>query len=213
MTDFDDSRLAELLCARLCHDLAGPVGAAAAGAELVEDSGDDLDAETVALVAASAAGAAARLKFFRSAMGPSASAQDAGVVKDLAETYLRTSVSGGMSGIALQWRSSLRTLDGDMARLALNLILIVRDSLPRGGTIAVELGAQGPTSLKVQGLGEPAKLGDEARLVLCDGRDPTGPRGAHALFVQRLAARLDGTQLHVAEAPAEIVLSLRPADG
>ena len=31
----DELKLAELLCARLCHDLAGPVGAVATGAELL----------------------------------------------------------------------------------------------------------------------------------------------------------------------------------
>ena len=35
----DDLILAELLCARLVHDLSGPVGAVANGAELLEDAG------------------------------------------------------------------------------------------------------------------------------------------------------------------------------
>lgn len=213
MIAMDDSRLAELLCARLCPDLAGPVGAAAAGAELAEDAGNDLDAETLALVATSAAGAAARLKFFRTALGPVASAQDAAVVKELAEGYLRTSVSGGVAGIELEWGSALRTLDGDTARLVLNLILMARDSLPRGGTIAVEVADQGPGTALVHARGEPARLGDEARAVLFEHREPPGPRGAHALFTLRLADRLHGTELRVTEGPSELVLSLGPADG
>jgi histidine phosphotransferase ChpT len=204
----DDSRLAELLCARLCHDLAGPVGAAAAGAELAEDAGSELDAETLALVAASAAGAAARLKFFRTALGPAASAQDAVVVRELAEGYLRTSVSGG--AVELEWRSEQRTLDGDAARLVLNLILLARDSLPRGGAIVAEIAAQGPGTARVHARGEPAKLGEEARAVLVEDREPPGPRGAHALFTRRLAERLDGAALQVTEGPGELLLSLGP---
>ncbi|MBX9634016.1 MAG: hypothetical protein K2X44_03460, partial [Magnetospirillum sp.] len=69
----DPLQLAELLCARLCHDLSGPVGAAAAGAELLEDMDGNADAETVSLVADAAGGAVSRLKFFRAALGPAAS--------------------------------------------------------------------------------------------------------------------------------------------
>ena len=41
MEPMEALHLAELLCSRICHDLAGPVGAAAAGAELIADSGGD----------------------------------------------------------------------------------------------------------------------------------------------------------------------------
>ena len=34
-------QLAPLLCARLCHDLAGPFGAVNNGAELLKDDGED----------------------------------------------------------------------------------------------------------------------------------------------------------------------------
>jgi len=34
-------QLAPLLCARLCHDLAGPFGAVNNGAELLNDDGED----------------------------------------------------------------------------------------------------------------------------------------------------------------------------
>ena len=69
----DSLQLAELLCARICHDLSGPVGAAAAGAELFEDMAPAPDPETMALVSGAASGAVARLKFFRAALGPAAS--------------------------------------------------------------------------------------------------------------------------------------------
>jgi histidine phosphotransferase ChpT len=204
----DDTTLAELLCARLCHDLAGPVGAAAAGAELLEDCGDD-DGETAGLVAASAAGAAARLKFFRSALGPAGSAQAALAVRDLAESYLRTAVSAVSPGITLGWTCQAATLDGDMARLALNLVLIGRDALTRGGGLDLEIG-NGRMSMVIAA--ETVALGDEVRAVLVEGREPSGPRGAQAFFARKLSMRLGG-RLDMAEVPTGVRVSFVPSLG
>lgn len=186
MADFDDLRLAELLCARLCHDLAGPVGAAAAGAELLEDLAGG-DEETLALVAVSANGASARLKFFRTAFGPAAAAaMTAQAMRDMAETYLGTLKSAASPGFALEWRPDADAFDGEAARLLLNLILLAKDCLPRGGVIGV---AATDAGLGVTAKGEVCALGDEARDVLLDGGEPSGPRAAQAHFTKLLGAR------------------------
>lgn len=180
----DCLELAELLCARLCHDLSGPVGAAAAGAELFEDG--SVDPETLGLVAGAASGAAARLKFFRSALGPAASSdQSAVVLRALMEGYLATQVSAASPGMVLVWPDPPLTVDGGSARLLLNLVLLAKDALPRGGRIAIT--GAGDDTLCVTALGEPASLSDEVRSVLLEGRDPAGPRGAHARFILLLA--------------------------
>jgi len=201
----DELRLAELLCARICHDLSGPVGAAAAGAELIEDGG--ADDETLGLVAASAAGAAARLRYFRTALGPAAKPQSATALRDLIEAYLKTAVSGASSGLVLDWRVAAAEIDGDLARLILNLVLVGRDALPRGGTLAVSAGECGA---RVVARGTPAALSDEAQAVLVDSAEPAGPRGAQAFFVRRLAESLAGP-LSVRHGAGEVVLAA-PAD-
>jgi histidine phosphotransferase ChpT len=187
----DSLQLAELLCARICHDLSGPVGAAAAGAELFEDMDAAPDPETLNLVAGAAAGAASRLKFFRAALGPAASAPQASrALRDLIEGYLATQVSAASPGIALAWPELPTALDGASARLLLNLLLLAKDALPRGGRIAVDMSDGRP---RVVARGEPAALSDEARQVLVDGHPATGPRGAQAQFARILAERLGGT--------------------
>lgn len=187
----DPLQLAELLCARICHDLSGPVGAAAAGAELLEDMEAAPDAETLGLVAGAAAGAAARLKYFRAALGPAASAaQSSAALRDLIENYLGTQVSAASPGIALAWPAGMPALDGAAARLLLNLVLLGKDALPRGGRLTVRLEGGLP---QVLALGEPAALTEEARQVLAEGRAPSGPRGAQAEFARVLAAQCGGS--------------------
>src|SRR5258708_19826022 len=63
-----DLQFAELMAARLCHDLVGPIGAVANGVELLTDGGSG-DAEVTGLIAVSARQATRRLQWFRVAFG------------------------------------------------------------------------------------------------------------------------------------------------
>ncbi len=189
--DHDEFKIAELLCARLCHDLAGPVGAAAAGAELLEETGGD--GETLGLVADSAAGAAARLKFLRAAFAPTAKDQPPAAIRDLVESYLKRTVSASSAGLVLAWRVDAGELSADLARLIVNVVLIGRDALSRGGTITIAAGSGRGARLTMTASGDVANLDDEARAVLVDGRDASGPRGAQAVLTRQLAARAGGT--------------------
>ena len=193
MTDSQDLQLAELLCARLCHDMAGAVGAAAAGAELLEDG---YDAETAQLVATSAAGAVARLKFFRAALGPAGAEQPSAAVHDLAKAYLRAAEAAGGGSLPLRWICERLRLDGETARLVLNMILVARDALPRGGQISVEISAVRPdrgAGVTVGFSGLNVRLSEELTQALTSAAPLSGPRGAQAGFTRTLAARFGAT--------------------
>ncbi|CUW38324.1 conserved protein of unknown function(Protein of unknown function DUF2328,25-203) [Magnetospirillum sp. XM-1] len=200
MNDFPDTKLSELLCARLCHDLASPLGAAAAGLELLEDGSDP---ETLGLVSASMGAATARLKFLRATLGPANDLPHAPkALGDLVRAYLSGAVAGG---IALDWASERPEIDGETARLLLNLVLIARDALPRGGRINARCGQSGDGSagLRIDAVGEGLGLSAEARLVLVDGAPPSGPRGAQAWFALHLA-RAKGLKIRLDPRPGEI---------
>src|SRR4051812_40758706 len=64
-----DLRVLELLAARLCHDLIGPVSAIGNGVELLSEDDPEFLSEAVALVGDSARKANARLQFYRFAYG------------------------------------------------------------------------------------------------------------------------------------------------
>jgi len=200
----EQERLAELLCARLCHDLAGAVGAVSAGAELLAEEGpaSPMAAEAVSLLADSAASMAARLKFLRLALGV-ASASAPAEARLLAQAYLEKGYPQG------DWRLDWQADQGpavspDHAKLLLNLICLAQDCLPRGGVIvvrpqeAVLVAARGETltaSESVQGLAAAELAGQ-------------GPRAGQGAYAALLAARLGGT-VAWHQGPDEIAFSLK----
>jgi histidine phosphotransferase ChpT len=64
-----DTKLAEMIATRLCHDLTGPIGAVNNGAEFLDEEGFDMQNQAVQLILSSAHEAVNRLQFYRQAYG------------------------------------------------------------------------------------------------------------------------------------------------
>lgn len=200
----DPLRLSELLCARLLHDLAGPMGALANGAELLADDPDpDTLREAGALVGATAAQLARRLRFFRAAFGweggAPADPQEAG---RLLRDHLAP-LDGQAETLRLEWHAPPAGLTRPQIKLALLLALLASESLPRGGRLGVEIG---PQSVAVDAQGVGAKLETSLAAILKDEvSDEFSPRNALGLAVRFLTNSVTG-YLVVEEAKDHIML-------
>lgn len=144
-----EMKFAELLCTRLCHDLTGPIGALANGAEFLGEEGFEMQGQAVELIASSAAQAVARLQFYRRAYGRINDSGEASLseLKKLVEDFLAG------SKIVLDWPDTNTDAAGisisyKMGRVLINLLVIGMNSLLRGGTIAVRITA-GDTAKEV----------------------------------------------------------------
>jgi histidine phosphotransferase ChpT len=118
------------------------------------------------------------------------------VIQDLASAYLRAAEAAGGGNLTLRWACDRLRLDGETARLVLNVILLARDALPRGGQITVEITPDRPETgagLVIAYSGPGARLGDELTQALTTDSPPTGPRGAQAGFTRLLAAQFGAT--------------------
>ena len=191
MTDPDPLRFAELLAARVCHDLIGPVGAIANGAELLAEDQGKPDPEVVGLIGGSARTASRRLQFFRAAFGTAAALSTGRPLGDARALALGLVEEGGKIG--LEWRQPDATDEARAGRAAvktlLNLILIAFESLPRGGTVRVEASAEGASGLAIAVScdGPQARLAEETRAALAaDGE--ASPRTVPAHLARHLAA-------------------------
>jgi histidine phosphotransferase ChpT len=187
-----DFRVLELLTARLCHELSGPIAAINNGVELLADEpvlargGVDPDFvhDAIALVGDSASRAASRLQFYRFAYGFGHSGPMVGSAPD----ELATRFFAG-TRIACDYGESIRALPLDWQRLACNLLLTGAEALSRGGNLVLAVGSAG---LDLEAIGELAALSPEtgAALSLATPVAALTPRTVQAYFTGFLAEML-----------------------
>lgn len=195
-----DLRVVELLASRLCHDLISPVGAVHNGMELLAESPDDPAAvqDAVALAGGSARQASALLQFYRVAYGQAGRRvlTDTARMAELADNF------GDARRTRVVWTEDARwqAASPDLAKLAMNMIALGGEALPRGGTLSVELGPDPAALPVVSAEGRDARLGEGNRAALAPDADPGAltPYTVHAHFTARLAAVL-GARLDAAE--------------
>jgi histidine phosphotransferase ChpT len=165
-TDVLDLRVLELLTARLCHELSGPIAAINNGVELIADEpvlangrvDPDFVQDAMALVGDSANRAASRLQFYRFAYGFG----HGGLMVGSAPDELATRFFEG-TRIACYYGDSIRLMPLDWQKLACNLLLTGAEALSRGGSLVL---AAGPAGIKVEAIGEFATLSPEASAAL-----------------------------------------------
>lgn len=210
----DETRLAEMLCTRLCHDLTGPIGAVNNGAEFLSEDGFDMQNEAMQLILTSAHEAVNRLQFYRQAYGRVSESGEACIAdkKQLAADFF----SG--TKITLDWPDSHTDASGisisqKTARLILNLLIIGGGSLIRGGTLSVRLSetADGYKHVTVHGEGQTVKLDEEARAILQgDETAPITPKLAQLYLSMHILHEIGGNlALNVTDNSLEITVSQR----
>lgn len=186
-----ETKLAEMLCTRLCHDLTGPIGAVNNGAEFLGDEGFDMQNEAVQLILTSAHEAVNRLMFYRLAYGRVSDSGEACLAdkKQIAEDFF----SG--TKIKLDWPDSHTDASGisisqKMARLILNLMIISSASLIRGGTLSIRLSAtDNEKQVSVSATGETIKLDPDTIKILGGEGDESmlTPKSAQPFLAMKIA--------------------------
>jgi histidine phosphotransferase ChpT len=146
MTDEIDLKIAELLAARLCHELVSPVGAINNGVELLEED-PEFAADAAGLIAQSSVQATRRLQFYRIAYGSTAPIAMEQGRKAALDLFAEGKVE-------CDWPESLVPDAG--TKIACNLMLVATEALPRGGRLTVGAGPAGGIEIHV--LGEAARL-------------------------------------------------------
>jgi histidine phosphotransferase ChpT len=194
-----DLRVLELLSARLCHELSGPIAAINNGVELLADEDPALGSspnpaflhDAVALVSESARRARFRLQFYRFAYGFSSGSVIAGPAPhEIATNFLAA------ANIICDYAEGIRRLTPDWQKLACNLLSVGADALPRGGRLVL---SDGPLSLEA--VGEHAALSTEtceALMLVTPIADLTA-RTVQPYFTGLLAQALERSLIATAE--------------
>lgn len=205
--------LAAYLCSKVCHDIISPVGAINNGLEVLEEeeAGDgEMHGFAMELIQKSAQQASAKLQFARLAFGAAGSA---GAQIDLADAEKVTRGLLAGSKVELSWTAPSAVLAKDKIKLLLNLVLTAHQAIPRGGTIAVNVGGppEAPQfTLDCAGTG--ARLPKEAAAFFTGGEHGE-PIDAHSIqpYFAALVAREAGMAVALGHDGDTVVITARTA--
>lgn len=151
-----DIKILELLASKICHDLISPVGAISNGIEILEEMGPDAGDEVTALIASSTTQANAKLKTLRLVYGLGG-----------ADSNIRIADIHALFG---EFIESEKRLSHDwnphddfgiepkpgFAKMLLCTLILVSETLPKGGVISVKAGEE--NTILVTGKGENANF-------------------------------------------------------
>ena len=200
--------LASLLCSKICHYLLSPVGARNNGLELLEGEDDPVMRERcMDLLADSARTSADKLKYFRLAFG---AAGGFGDTIDPAEArQLIEALLGDSGKITLGWAVQGDALPKKAIKILLNLALIAKETLVRGGRL--DVGAeQGDLGIEVVIRAEGPKIAlDDGIRTALDGTIASADLSARtaAAWMTRELALKNGGDLRISpESGTELLL-------
>lgn len=129
--------LGALIAARICHDLAGPLGAVGNGVELLALAGADEGADEMALIAQSTDDAGTRLRLFRLAYGRPVPGQ---IVTRAEALQLLPAVSRA-GRVSFLWQ-----VEGDQPRDTMQAVFLalqcIESALPFGGEVQMAHGGR-----------------------------------------------------------------------
>lgn len=132
----DQTKFAEMLCTRFCHDIIGPIGAVSNGAEFLREEMPDLSSQAMDLIEKSSREAIARVQFYRQAYGVGHKNSSASLTE--AKATAANFFTG--SKIQLDWDDKYTDMSGvnidyTQKKLILNILIICSSALIRGGTL------------------------------------------------------------------------------
>jgi histidine phosphotransferase ChpT len=201
--------LAALLCSRVCHDLISPAGAIVNGLEVLEESKDE-ETKTFALdlIKKSARVASARLQFCRIAFGAAGSAGaqiDVGDAGTVAKGFIED------EKVKLVWNLPRVLLPKNRVKLALNMLLLAIQAIPRGGLLTIDPLGEGETmGFRIAATGLNARVPPTA-MALLGGGEAGQTIDAHAIqpYYAGLLARECGMTVTIEPEGDAIVVAAR----
>lgn len=198
--------LAALLCSRVCHDLISPVGAIVNGLEVLDDAknADDRDF-ALELIRKSARTASAKLQFCRLAFGAAGSAGaqiDTGDAENMTRGFLEDEKT------KVAWNLPRTLQPKNRVKLLLNMLIIAQQTIPRGGTLTVDVLGQGDAAgFRIRAAGLNARLPQNIADQLAGIHH--GAIDAHAVqpYYTRLLAHASGLRASLAIDGDAVVVS------
>ena len=204
-----DISFTSMVCSKILHDIAGPVGAIMNGAELLAEAGEGEDqAEIIDLIKSSSEQLSAQIKAFRIAFGALSSGWgEIGIMdfRHALESYAQ------FRGYTVRWTTEGGTIHKDLAKIILNAAFILGDAVRKKGEIhIVRTGEVHDYAFTVEAMAEGIVLADDIKGILeKDSQTPLSTGNMPAYMVRKMADDL-GLTLTLDVSSSAIVLTAVP---
>jgi histidine phosphotransferase ChpT len=214
-----DIEIAELLAAKFCHDIIGPVGAINNGIEFLSEENFEMKDQALALLEQSAKEASARLQFFRQAYGVVNGEGEANLdqIHSLVQNFF-----GCNPKLTLDWpdyeqnNPAALPLRTRSVRVLFNLMAMTANALLYGGAIAVRLyRSEGSDVIEVTGRGKLVKCDEETKYLIRGMREGVtlSPRNIQPYYTYLIGSGLEMNLSCIANEQSIQFKAVRPTRG
>jgi len=132
-----DIKFCELLCAKFCHDMAGPIGAINNGIDFIESRNEDMKRLSIELVSSSSKQMIHALTFFRQSYG--IVSEDSEVSFNTLKALIDNFFKGTKIKHSILKKPSLEVVSGQTAKLIYNLMLAVATLMMYSGDLSIAI--------------------------------------------------------------------------
>lgn len=201
MTDKD---FTAMVCSKILHDLAGPIGAVMNGTELLKESSNAGNEEIIELLKSSSDQLTALLQVFRVSFGALSSGGDeveAGMVQEHLETYTN------FKGVTMTWQPEAAMIQKDIAKMLVNGVFLLTELARKKGQLQVSsTNAGGVETFSIAAFGQGITAPEELKAIFNGVNKPEiNTRNIPAFIIIGLASDKNMT-VTLLETPNGVVL-------
>ncbi|MDA0782903.1 MAG: histidine phosphotransferase family protein [Rickettsiales bacterium] len=201
-----DLELSELIAVKLCHDLAGPVGAINNGTELLKEANAGIYEQSLELVETSAKDAVVRILLYRQAYGTIGS--NGHITIDKLNSLTSNYYNSGKVVVKFTNNEQPISIDAGLGKAILNMIMLIEKTMLYGGVISVSVEMKNnKTQCSFKAEGRAIKVNEDHLEILQngDGQIKVDVKNIQAYLVWKLMGKLNmKTKVSVKEDLLEI---------
>jgi histidine phosphotransferase ChpT len=182
----------ELLCAKFCHDLAGPVGAVNNGIDFLTSDDKQMQQRAIELIEMSSKQAINRLTFLRQAYGFLQVSSETSITnfKSLVINYFYKS----KLLINFFIDKDIEKLDRNILKLALNLTILASTAIMYNGSLNIYINNDKNKKpvINIEGIGSISKIEPEVTTILEDGPETEiTTRNVQCFYIKKIAKAIN----------------------
>lgn len=193
-----------MVCSKILHDMAGPIGAVMNGTELLKEISNAGNEEIIELLKSSSDQLTALLQVFRVSFGALSTGGDeveAGMVQTHLETYTN------FKGVPMTWQPEEAMINKDIAKMLVNGIFLLTELARKKGQLQVSAtSAGGVETFSIAAFGQGITAPEELKIIFNGAEKPEITTRNIPAFVIIGLAKDKNMEVKLVETPNGVVL-------